>query len=109
MMKLRYELGGFIEVNDEERAKRYLQSASWTEIKDEEAPETAADESNDEPEGYDTPEPVADAPALPEPQEQAKPDVATVRAWAKENGIEVSDKGRVAGEVYDKYAEAHKN
>jgi hypothetical protein len=33
-------------------------------------------------------------------------DPQTVRAWAKENGVEVSDRGRVAGSVVEAYKKA---
>jgi hypothetical protein len=31
----------------------------------------------------------------------------TIRQWAKENGIEVSERGRIAGTVVEKYEAAH--
>jgi hypothetical protein len=34
-------------------------------------------------------------------------DMATVRAWAREQGYEVSDRGRVSGEVLEAYTAAH--
>jgi hypothetical protein len=34
---------------------------------------------------------------------------ATVRAWAQENGLEVSEKGRVADSVMQAYEDAHVN
>ena len=34
-------------------------------------------------------------------------DLAAVRAWAREQGYEVSDRGRVSGEIMDAYAAAH--
>lgn len=34
-------------------------------------------------------------------------DLASVRAWARENGIEVSERGRVAQSVIDAYREAN--
>lgn len=34
-------------------------------------------------------------------------DVAAVREWARANGHEVSDRGRIAGEVQDLYDAAH--
>jgi len=36
-----------------------------------------------------------------------KPDLADVRAWARENGWQVSDRGRVSGEVMAAYESAH--
>ena len=33
----------------------------------------------------------------------AKPDVSAVRAWAKDNGYEVSDRGRIAASVVEAY------
>lgn len=37
----------------------------------------------------------------------AGPDLAEVRAWARENGIQVSERGRIAQTVIDAYTEAH--
>jgi len=34
-------------------------------------------------------------------------DLSDVRAWAKENGLYVSDRGRISGEVLQKYEAAH--
>ena len=34
-------------------------------------------------------------------------DLAAVRAWARENGFEVSERGRVAKNIFDAYLEAH--
>jgi hypothetical protein len=36
-----------------------------------------------------------------------KYDLAAVRAWAKDAGYKVSDRGRVAQEVFDAYESAH--
>lgn len=44
--------------------------------------------------------PVAKAPS-------PAPDAKAVRAWAKNQGIEVSDRGRVAADVMNRYREAH--
>ncbi|MBO0884574.1 MAG: Lsr2 family protein [Mycobacterium sp.] len=35
-------------------------------------------------------------------------DVSVVRAWARDNGIAVSDRGRVAQSVVDAYRDAHR-
>lgn len=35
------------------------------------------------------------------------PDRETVRAWAKAQGLEVADKGRLAASVYEAYQQAH--
>ena len=35
------------------------------------------------------------------------PSAAEIRAWAKENGLEVPDRGRVSAEVREAYAAAH--
>ncbi|MEV5875781.1 Lsr2 family protein [Streptomyces sp. NPDC052101] len=45
----------------------------------------------------------------PSPSHQAggKKDTAAIRAWAKEAGYEVSNRGRVPGEVREAYAKAH--
>lgn len=37
----------------------------------------------------------------------AKPDLGEVRAWARENGYQVSDRGRVSSEVLAAYENAH--
>lgn len=44
--------------------------------------------------------PVAKAP-------NGAPSAKTVRAWAKDEGIEVSDRGRVAAGVMQRYEDAH--
>jgi hypothetical protein len=38
----------------------------------------------------------------------AREDLGAVREWARENGFEVSDRGRIPGEVRDAYDTAHK-
>lgn len=111
-MKLYSSAGGFVEV-DEERAERLFKRGGFSKTPfTEDAAESASETLNIRPEGDDTPE-VGSEPQEPsEPQEEAKadkPDVAVVRAWAKENGVEVSDQGRIPKAVYDKYADAHKN
>lgn len=37
----------------------------------------------------------------------ARPDLSEVRAWAREAGYEVSDRGRVSGEVLKAFEDAH--
>ena len=56
----------------------------------------------------------ATAPASARPQGPAAtkpsastPDMASVRAWAREHDIQVSDRGRVAGKVFQAYRDAH--
>lgn len=34
-------------------------------------------------------------------------DVSEIRAWARENGFEVSDRGRISTEIQDAYEKAH--
>ena len=34
-------------------------------------------------------------------------DVAKIRAWAKDNGFEISERGRISTEVREAYAKAH--
>jgi hypothetical protein len=41
------------------------------------------------------------------PRAAAKADLGDVRAWARENGYQVSDRGRVSAEVMSAYDEAH--
>jgi hypothetical protein len=100
--------GGFVVVGDEQ-ADKMVGTGFWGF----EGPEahTADNGWNVAPTGEDTGDSVSDAPALPQAQEEApeRPDVPTVRAWAKDNDIPVSDKGRVAETVYEQYAEAHKD
>lgn len=44
----------------------------------------------------------------PVTEEQApQPDAKQVRAWAAEQGIEVSPKGKIPAEVYEQYQAAH--
>lgn len=107
-MYIRSNAGGVVEIGDE-RAKALLATGSWYPL---DKAETAVEDSEVTPEGDETPEPAEEPEELPEAQEEAstetaRPDVATVRAWAKENNVEVSDKGRVSGAVYDQYADAH--
>jgi hypothetical protein len=40
-------------------------------------------------------------------RQAAVPDSAAIRAWAKENGYEVSGRGRVPAEVREAYEKAH--
>jgi hypothetical protein len=40
-------------------------------------------------------------------RQAAGPDSAAIRAWVKENGYEVSDRGRVPTEVREAYEKAH--
>lgn len=106
-MKLRSNMGGFVTVNDEKRARRLVESGSWT-LAENDSDESA--ERSDTDNGTETPENPSQAPSEPSgPQNDGRPDVSDVRAWARENNIEVSDKGRVPAEVYAKYAEAQKN
>lgn len=127
-VKLVYRMGGHIYVGDE-TAKRLLKTNMYSlpkhasdeerqavaqddewQAQPTETSEKAVDESNDTSEGGDT---VEDAPKLPDTSQvqedtNERPDTETVRAWAKENGIQVSNKGRVANQVYEQYADAHK-
>lgn len=41
------------------------------------------------------------------PRTVAKADLGEVRAWARENGFQVSDRGRVSAEVMSAYDGAH--
>lgn len=43
----------------------------------------------------------------PPRRRSAGPDLADVRAWARENDIEVSERGRIAQTVIDAYLQAH--
>jgi hypothetical protein len=38
---------------------------------------------------------------------EARADLATIRAWAREQGFEVSDRGRVSSEIRQAYDAAH--
>lgn len=105
-VKLKFLQGGML-ITTEETAEKLLKTGLYRRVVHPLPAETAADETNTEPQGEDTPE---DAPKLPEPSEgqEKRPEPSVVRAWAKENGVEVSAKGRVSDEVYKQYAEAHK-
>lgn len=121
MPLVRHKQGGTIEVGDR-AAENLVASGFWTRVdsfvREErvvqiEPAQSHANASKPSPEGGDTQDLVLDAPRLPEAPEEAsgddRPDVGKVRAWAKANNIEVSAKGRVSADVYEKYAEAHKN
>lgn len=41
------------------------------------------------------------------PVARSRADLAAIRAWARDNGYQVSDRGRVAGEVLTAYDAAH--
>ena len=44
---------------------------------------------------------------IPVPEPQDKPPPARVRAWAAENGLKVRPQGRISGEIYRAYRQAH--
>lgn len=114
-MKIYSNTGGFVEIGHA-RAKRLVATGNWY---TEDPTRRASEGVNDETEGNNTSEtvepvteddsPVEEVPEAAPAISQERPDVSTVRAWAKENNIEVSAKGRVSAEVYEKYAEAHAN
>lgn len=105
-VKLAYVQGGLM-LAGEKTAERLIATGLWRRVDEPKAAEKPAEDSEPTPEVEATPE---DAPKLPEPSEdqEERPDANVVRAWALENGVEVSRKGRVAQQVYDTYAEAHK-
>jgi hypothetical protein len=41
------------------------------------------------------------------PARSSKEDLAAIREWAKANGHQVSDRGRIAGDVQEAYRAAH--
>jgi ERCC4-type nuclease len=43
----------------------------------------------------------------PDPDEARRPPVGEVRAWARQQGIQVSDRGRLGPEVWDAWTRAH--
>lgn len=45
--------------------------------------------------------------AAPAPRPAVTSDLATVRAWARDNGYTVSDRGRISSAVIDAYRAAH--
>lgn len=53
---------------------------------------------------YSTSEP--EAPVEPEPEPASQPDVKAVRAWAAEQGIEVPPRGKLPGDVVERYQAA---
>ncbi|WP_220446879.1 Lsr2 family DNA-binding protein [Nonomuraea deserti] len=46
-------------------------------------------------------------PTLDEPPTMPEPSTAEVRAWARENGLEVPAKGRLRPQVWEAYRRAH--
>ena len=54
-----------------------------------------------------TPETSATAPAAPRPDTPRDISTAEVRAWARQQGIEVPDRGRLRPEVWARYHQAH--
>lgn len=106
-VKLVYVQGGMMHAG-EKTAERLIATGLWRRAGEpQKTAEKPVEQSEEAPQGDDTPE---DAPKLPEPSEvqEERPDANVVRAWAFENDVEVSKKGRVAQQVYDAYAEAHK-
>ncbi|MFE9120896.1 Lsr2 family protein [Streptomyces sp. NPDC007172] len=47
------------------------------------------------------------AKATPTRQAGGNNDTAAIRAWAKEKGYDINDRGRVAAEIRDAYNKAH--
>ncbi|GAA0579612.1 Lsr2 family protein [Streptomyces crystallinus] len=47
------------------------------------------------------------AKAAPARQAGGSNDTAAIRAWAKENGYDINDRGRVAAEIREAYNKAH--
>jgi Lsr2 len=45
--------------------------------------------------------------AKPKAASGARPDLSDVRGWARENGFQVSERGRVSSEVMNAYEAAH--
>jgi Lsr2 protein len=101
-MNLRTLEGGFVSVG--EKLGQKLLKRGYTLI----SSESPVEDSNDEPQGDDTQD-TEETVTPPSEAREERPDVSVVRAWAKENDVEVSAKGRVSADVYTKYAEAHKN
>lgn len=54
-------------------------------------------------------EPVAPAVAVPATRKRQRVDTAEVRAWAKSQGIEVSDKGRVPESLILQFSAANRS
>lgn len=65
-------------------------------------PEDDADGSKDETTGDDTQAVTEEAPATSE-----RPKAADVRAWAKENNVDVNEQGKIPNSVYEAYSKAH--
>jgi hypothetical protein len=38
---------------------------------------------------------------------RSRPDLSAVRAWARSQGLQISDRGRIPGEVLSRYEAAH--
>lgn len=49
------------------------------------------------------PEPEPAPEPEPEPEPEDNPDMATIRAWAKEQGMDVADRGKLPQAVLDAY------
>lgn len=56
---------------------------------------------------YPVDEPDDDEPSPVDPPADDEPSPATVRAWAKDQGIDVPPRGRVPAEVIEQYRQAH--
>lgn len=46
--------------------------------------------------------------ATTRPNRSGNPETPKIRAWAKEQGFQVSDRGRIHQDIQDKYYDAHK-
>lgn len=115
-VKLVYRMGGHIYVG-EETAKRLLKTNMYAMpkhatneereavgLEPEKTPESAEDDWNNVPESQDTPE----ATETQEPaKEQHRATPAEVRAWARENELDVPAKGRIPSEVFELYEQAN--
>lgn len=114
-MKIRSLQGNVVTIGDE-RAEKLIASGHYTPAGEDwhAAPESVPETGHDEQEGDDTPELVQEPEEPSEAQEDTvvaapRPTAAVVRAWAKDNDVEVPATGRVPDSVYEQYDEAHKN
>ena len=69
----------------------------------------AGDADTENPQTEDTPNPAAkaDAEAAKDADAEAEPTAKEIRAWAKENGVDVPARGAIPDDVREKYDAAH--
>lgn len=96
---------------DDAPAEDVEEAARAGEVADIEAQAThvvAVDDEEEtvEPEEKQAPQPENKMVSAPE-GDKGRPDAKTVRAWAKDNDVDVPAKGRIPDDVLDAYTQAH--